>query len=44
MKRHHEETGHAIFRSLRMAEGWGWCYEDSAFFPERVLQGIRSGG
>jgi hypothetical protein len=41
MKRHHEQTGHSIFRSLRMAEAWGWCYEDNAFIPTRVLEALR---
>jgi len=39
MKAHYEATGHCIFRSIRMEEGWGWCYEDNAFLTKRVLQG-----
>lgn len=38
MKQHYEETGHAIFRSIRLNEGWGWCYEDNAFFTSRRLR------
>jgi hypothetical protein len=34
---HHEETGHPIFRSIRMDEGWVWCYDDSAMFESRIL-------
>lgn len=37
MKRHHEETGHPIFRSIRLEEGWIWCYDDAAFFSKRLL-------
>lgn len=37
MDRHHEETGHPIFRSIRLDEGWIWCYDDAAFFSKRVL-------
>ena len=25
-------------RSIRMDEGWVWCYEDNAFFSGRVLE------
>lgn len=38
MKQHYEETGHGIFRSIRLDEGWGWCYDDNAFFSSRRLQ------
>jgi len=38
MKQHWQETGHPIFRSLRLAEGWAWCYEDGAFFERRTLE------
>ncbi len=41
MKAHYEETGHPIFRSIRMDEGWIWCYEDSAFFGKRTLDHYR---
>ena len=37
MKGHHESTGHPIFRSIRMDEGWIWCYEDNAFFGRSRL-------
>jgi hypothetical protein len=38
MKAHYQETGHCIFRSVRMAEGWGWCYEDNAFLTRTRLE------
>lgn len=37
MKAHHEATGHPIIRSIRLAEGWVWCYEDAAFFERATL-------
>jgi predicted ester cyclase len=37
MRRHYEETGHAIFRSIRLREGWIWCYEDGALFERATL-------
>ncbi len=37
MKAHYKATGHGIFRSIRMDEAWGWCYEDNAFLTSRVL-------
>ena len=37
MRAHYEATGHPIFRSIRMAEGWIWCYEDAAFFERATL-------
>jgi predicted ester cyclase len=42
MKQHYEETGHPIFRSIRMDEGWIWCYEDNAFFSKDMLENIKS--
>jgi uncharacterized UBP type Zn finger protein len=39
MKAHYQETGHPIFRSIRMDEGWVWCYEDNAFFEKRKVLG-----
>jgi hypothetical protein len=39
MKAHYVETGHCIFRSVRMEEGWGWCYECNAYFHKRELVG-----
>jgi hypothetical protein len=41
MMKHYEETGHAIMRSIRMDEGWIWCYEDSAFFETSTLDRYR---
>lgn len=38
MKQHYEETGHGIFRSIRLDEGWGWCYDDNAFLSSRRLK------
>jgi predicted ester cyclase len=38
MRAHHEATGHAVFRSIRLQEGWGWCYEDAAFFERATLE------
>lgn len=37
MKKHYEQTGHSIMRSIRLEEGWIWCYEDNAFFLKRTL-------
>ncbi len=37
MRRHYEETGHAVFRSIRLREGWIWCYEDGALFERATL-------
>jgi predicted ester cyclase len=37
-KMHWEQTGHPLIRSIRMAEGWIWCYEDNAFFQRRTLE------
>lgn len=41
MLNHYEETGHPIMRSIRMDEGWVWCYEDNAFFETAVLDRYR---
>ena len=38
MKGHFEETGHGLFRSVRLNEGWGWCYDHDAFFSARTLE------
>jgi predicted ester cyclase len=38
MKLHYEETGHGIFRSVRLDEGWGWCYDHNAFFSTQRLE------
>ena len=42
MKQHFETTGHPIFRSIRLAEGWIWCYVDNAFFDKRMLERYRA--
>jgi hypothetical protein len=34
---HFEATGHALIRSIRLREGWIWCYEDGALFERRTL-------
>ena len=41
MIQHHEESGHALMRSIRMDEGWVWCYEDNAFFERSILDRYR---
>ena len=41
MKQHYESTGHGLFRSIRMDEGWMWCYEDNALFTTRILNKYR---
>lgn len=41
MKQHYEATGHPLFRSIRLDEGWVWCYEDNAFFSKRLLEKYR---
>ena len=35
---HHEATGHPLMRSVRLREGWIWCYVDNALFERRVLE------
>ena len=42
-KTHWEESGHPLMRSVRMAEGWIWCYEDNAFFQRRTLERLAEG-
>jgi Zn-finger in ubiquitin-hydrolases and other protein/SnoaL-like polyketide cyclase len=37
MHEHFEQTGHALFRSIRNDEGWIWCYPDAAFFERATL-------
>ena len=37
MHEHFETTGHPVFRSIRLDEGWIWCYEDAAFFERATL-------
>jgi len=43
MHAHHEATGHPLMRSVRMDEGWVWCYPDGAFFERSVLEGRGTG-
>jgi predicted ester cyclase len=43
MRQHYESTGHAIFRSIRMREGWIWCFEDAAFFERAALDRLAAG-
>lgn len=38
MKQHYEQTGHPIFRSIRLDEGWGWCYDHNILISSRLLQ------
>lgn len=38
MKKHVEETGHPLIRSIEPGEGWIWCYEDNAFISARSPQ------
>ena len=30
-RRHFEETGHPLIRSIEPGEVWGWCYLDKAY-------------
>jgi len=39
---HWEATGHALMRSIRMDEGWIWCYVDNALFQKRTLDAIEA--
>lgn len=41
-KSHWERTGHPLVRSIRMDEGWMWCYDDSAIFERRRLDAIEA--
>jgi len=38
LHQHYEATGHPVFRSIRLREGWIWCYEDGAFFERATLE------
>ncbi len=40
-KAHWEESGHPLIRSIRLDEGWIWCYEDNAVFQKRTLRRIQ---
>jgi hypothetical protein len=42
MKRHAEETGHVLMRSIHNDGGWMWCYADNAFFDSRMLERQRA--
>jgi hypothetical protein len=33
-RRHHQETGHPLIRSIEPAEFWAWCYFDKAYLTE----------
>jgi hypothetical protein len=35
---HAEATGHPIMRSVRLREGWIWCYPDAALFERATLE------
>jgi hypothetical protein len=35
---HFEATGHPIMRSVRLREGWIWCYPDAALFERATLE------
>jgi uncharacterized UBP type Zn finger protein len=35
---HHEATGHPLIRSIRLREGWIWCYVDAAMFERPTLE------
>jgi predicted ester cyclase len=39
---HWETTGHPLMRSIRMDEGWIWCYEDDAAFQEHTLRRVEA--
>ncbi|MEW5991357.1 MAG: UBP-type zinc finger domain-containing protein [Chloroflexota bacterium] len=33
-RRHHEQTGHPLIRSIEPGEHWVWCYLDRAYRAE----------
>lgn len=33
-RRHQEETGHPLIRSVEPGESWGWCYPDAAYLTK----------
>jgi hypothetical protein len=35
---HFEATGHPLMRSIRLREGWIWCYLDGALFERATLE------
>jgi uncharacterized UBP type Zn finger protein len=34
-RRHHEESGHPVIRSIEPGEAWAWCYVDQAYLAPR---------
>jgi uncharacterized UBP type Zn finger protein len=38
MKKHVEQTGHPLIRSIQPGEGWIWCYQDNAFLSANSPQ------
>jgi predicted ester cyclase len=38
LRAHSDATGHALMRSIRLEEGWIWCYVDAAFFERATLE------
>ena len=41
-RRHHEETGHPVIRSIEAGEAWAWCYVDQAYLaPARGEPAVR---
>jgi uncharacterized UBP type Zn finger protein len=32
-RKHFEESGHPLIRSIEPGEQWGWCYEDKTYLP-----------
>lgn len=37
-RRHHEETGHPLIRSIEPDEEWVWCYQDRAYLDAIPLE------
>jgi len=35
MKKHFEETGHPVFRSIQPNESWVWCYVDNVIMSKK---------
>ena len=38
-RRHYEETGHLLIRSIEPGERWIWCYEDMAYLGDLLERG-----
>ncbi|MFN1835778.1 UBP-type zinc finger domain-containing protein [Balneola sp. MJW-20] len=34
-RKHYEESGHMLIRSIEPGEEWGWCYIDETYFRVR---------